>query len=114
MLMMFMPSLVCAMSSCPMQKAKSAEMLCHQSGEESAKTPMLLLDCMGVDLFQQNASNDFQLDQTLEKMDYVWADIFGHSSFDLSATHDIRGPPDRLNLPRFEPSIILTTQRLRI
>ena len=114
MLIMLTPSLACAMTVCPMQKAQAADMPCHQSADEETKAPMMLKDCMGIDLFQQNVSHDFQPDQSIEKIDYVWADFLNNNDFVLNSTNDIRGPPEWLQVPRLHPSIILTTQRLRL
>jgi len=114
MLIMFTPSLACAMSFCPMQKAQAADMPCHQSGDDKTKAPMMFKDCMGVDLFQQDVSHDFQPDQSLEKVEYVWAGLLSDISLAPNSSHDIRGPPDWPDILRLNPSIILTTQRLRI
>ena len=83
MLIMLTPSLACAMTVCPMQKVKGSDMSCHQSGENGA--PMLVLDCMGLDLFQQDVNNDFQPDQSIEKIDYVWADLFNNTGFESNS-----------------------------
>lgn len=114
MLIMLTPSLACAMTVCPMQAAQSGtNMSCHDV-QDSVKAPMLVMDCLGVDLFQQDVNNDFQPDQSIEKIDYVWADLFNNAGFEPNSMHDIRGPPEWLDIPRLKPSIILTTQRLRI
>lgn len=114
MLIMLTPSLACAMTICPMQKAQASDMPCHKSADDKTKAPMMLKDCMGIDLFQQDVTFDFQPDQTIEKMDFVWAELLNNNSFELNSINHIRGPPEWLDTPRRQPSIILTTQRLRI
>lgn len=113
-LAMLTPSLACAMTFCPMQKTQSSEMPCHQSDDGNG-LPMLVLDCMGVDLFQQDVSYDFQPNQSFEKIDYVSIDIFAlQNSFQMKA-NEIRGPPEWYEPTSLtDQSLFLTTRRLRI
>ena len=113
MLIMLTPSLACAMAFCPMQKTEASEMSCHESND-NGNILMLALDCMGVDLFQKDVSNDINPDQSTEKIDLVWIDLQNQTSAQLRSAHEIRGPPERLDIAQTRPSIILTTQRLRI
>lgn len=112
-LLMFTPVLVCAMAFCPMQAAQAAEMEpCHQSDDNQGL--MLSLDCMGVDLFQQDVSNDIQPDLSVDSIYYAWVDLVAEYSFQPNNINGIRGPPDRTIDPQNQPSLILTTQRFRI
>ena len=78
MLTMLTPSLACAMAFCPMETTQTPGVSCHESNDETA-APMLALDCMGVDLFQQDVNNDIQPDQSIKKIDYAWADLLKKS-----------------------------------
>ena len=105
------PVLACAMPFCPTQVNAAKEQPCHQANSNDG--PMLVLDCMGVDLFQQDVSNDIQPDLSVDTIDYAWADSVIRYSFKSSHSNDIRGPPEQSG-PLSRRSIILTTQRLRI
>ncbi len=112
--LMLTPVLACAMAFCPMQTAQAAEQEpCHEA-EDNDSGPMLALDCMGVDLFQQDVSNDIQPDSSVDSSSYVWADQVADYSFLPGSINSIRGPPDRGKQPQNQPSTILTTQRFRI
>lgn len=120
-LLMLTPVLTCVMAFCPMQSAQAAEPKpCHQS-EESQKDgqktgPMFALDCMGIDLFQQDVQADVvQPDQSLDHINFAWFDLTSNYNALMSTSLFIRGPPpDWLALSRTQPSILLTTQRFRI
>lgn len=112
-LLMLTPVLVCAMAFCPMQSAQAAgQQPCHQSDDNQGL--MLSLDCMGIDLFQQDVSDDIQPDLSVDSVDYAWIDLVADYSFKPDNVNGIRGPPDRTVEPQNQPSIILTTQRFRI
>lgn len=112
-LLMLTPVLVCAMSFCPMQSAQAAQgEPCHQTGDN--KGIMLSLDCMGVDLFQNDTANDIQPDLNIDSVDYTYADLTAGWSTVPDNIHGIRGPPERTSEPYARPSLILTTQRFRI
>lgn len=101
-----------------MKGAQAAETKpCHQSNEDkkSSRT-MMLLDCMGVDLFQADVQADVpQPDDSGDTIHFVWADLTSDYSFQPVNIHGIRGPPDRdWRTPQNQPSLILTTQRFRI
>lgn len=118
-LLMLTPVLACAMTFCPMQSAQAAEpMPCHeskgQSENKSPELPMLVLDCMGIDLFAQGTSVDYQPDQQLNTIDFTWADLSTKYDFSQSTSNTIRGPPNWLQISQTQPSIILTTQRFRV
>ena len=115
--LMLTPVLACAMTFCPMQSAQAAEPEpCHETGDKDtgAELPMLALDCMGIDLFSQDMSVDYALDQQADAPDFTWANLT--TEYDFNEGHDnaIRGPPDWLHITQTRPSLILTTQRFRI
>lgn len=112
-LLMLTPSLACAMTYCPMKaSATEQSMPCHQTATDDGV--MLILDCMGVDLFQQDASGSFSNDQPIESMDYAWVELVSEYGFQPNNTQSIRGPPDTFSVPHETRSIILTTQRFRV
>ena len=115
-LLMLTPVMTCAMAFCPMQSAHAGEQKpCHQSKDSKKDGPMLALDCMGVDLFQQDVQADVpQPDQSVDTIHFVWADLTANYSFQPADAHGIRGPPDGAGRTPNEPSLILTTQRFRI
>lgn len=114
-LLMLTPVLVCTMTFCPMQSAQAAEPKpCHEAEEKGSKSLMLVLDCMGVDLFQQDTSLDFQPEIIITDVNHTWFDLTADHSLLLEKVNSIRGPPDKYTEPRGQPSIILTTQRFRI
>jgi hypothetical protein len=115
-LLAVLPSLMCFMTFCTMQTAQASEPIpCHEQAEQSDDGgAMLVSDCMGVDFFYQNTSNDFQPDQQLSALDFAWIDISAIHSFEPQNINVIRGPPfieDTRNPPL---PVYLTTQRLRI
>lgn len=120
-LLMLTPVLTCVMAFCPMQSAQAAEPEpCHQS-EDAQKdgqksSPMFALDCMGIDLFQQDVHADIaQPDQSLDHVDFVWADLTSNGNALISASLFIRGPPFDTSPPHLNThDLYLTTQRLRI
>lgn len=112
-LLMLTPALTCAMAFCPMQTAQAAGgQPCHEADDDAGL--MLALDCMGVDLFQADVSNDVQPDLSVVSLDYVWADLVVAYNFQPNSINGIRGPPDRSVVPQSQLSLILTTQRFRI
>ncbi len=120
-LLMLTPVLTCVMAFCPMQSAQAAEPVpCHQS-QESPKVgqkigPMFALDCMGVDLFQQDTQTDVvQPQQSLDHIDFVWVDLTSNYTALISSNLFIRGPPFDTGPARLNNhDLYLTTQRLRI
>jgi hypothetical protein len=115
-LLMLTPVLACAMTFCPMQAAQAAEPEpCHetQDKDKGAKLPMLVLDCMNVDLFQQDMVVDYEIEQQAD-ISFSWADLTTDYGFLKDQAHVIRGPPDEwLHISQTQPSTILTTQRFR-
>lgn len=110
------PSLVCFMAFCPMQSAQASEPVpCH---EKSADTEdggiMLVSDCMGVDFFMNNATNDIQPDQSVDTLDFAWADLSVSYSFEPQNINGIRGPPPQDVATSPSRPLYLTTQRFRI
>ncbi len=115
MFLMLTPILTCAMTFCPMQSAQAAgSESCHDMEDEGAEPPMFSIDCMGIDLFQQDTNHDFQPDLVLTSIDPVWSDLVADYNFRPEYINSIRGPPDKFIEPRGQPSIILNTQRFRI
>lgn len=120
-LLMLTPVLTCMMAFCPMQSAQAAEPKpCHQS-EEAQKDgqksgPMFALDCMGIDLFQQDVQADaVQPDQSLDHIDFAWVDLTSNYNLLISANLFIRGPPFNTSPPHLNNhDLYLITQRLRI
>lgn len=115
--LMLTPILTCAMPFCPMKGAQAAETKpCHQSKSSKKSGSMMLLDCMGVDLFQPALQADVPgPDNAADTIHFAWADLTADYSFQPVDLHGIRGPPDgdrRTSINR--PSLILTTQRFRI
>ena len=115
-LLMLTPVMTCAMAFCPMQSAHAGEQKpCHQSKDSKKDGPMLALDCMGVNLFQQDAQADVPQPQaSVDIIHFAWADLTAGYNFQPTAVHFIRGPPFDTERPQSQPSIILTTQRFRI
>lgn len=124
MLVMLTPSLACAMPVCadPV-KAAAAEQPCadhmdHHEGKEqkSSGKVALMKDCTGVEL--QVADNAPSLQKPDLHKDFSFnlpADVQTVSVWTLSDTTGIRGPPpDWPAYSQVQPSILLTTQRLRI
>lgn len=128
MLIMLTPSLACAMPVCaePAQAAKPMAMSdmppCHgmehhgDKKEKKSSSGMLMKDCMGLEL--QVADNG----PVIHKPD-VTKDLPIVMAFNVEPVHvwtvgDISGirgpPPDWPSHFQTQPSIILTTQRLRI
>jgi len=108
-LLMLTPVLACGMAFCPTMASAAEDQPCHESGDMGeSSAPMLAIDCMGVDLFQADVSNDLQLNLSVDSVGYAWADLITEHNFQSNNINSIRGPPDRP--PNAEPSIILTTQ----
>lgn len=113
-LVMLTPSLACAMTYCPMP-VKNEQTPCHQTGDTQQDGPMLALDCMGLDLFQQDARFDIPLpDSSAELIHFAWADLTADYNVQPADIRFVRGPPDRTGQSPDKPSLILTTQRFRI
>ncbi|GJL85420.1 MAG: hypothetical protein DHS20C02_11950 [Micavibrio sp.] len=111
-LLMLTPVLACGMAFCPTMANAAEQQPCHETDGNDG--PMLVVDCMGVDLFQQDVSNDIQPDLSVDNVDYAWADLVADYNFQPDNINGIRGPPDQALRPQPQPSIILTTQRFRI
>ncbi len=111
-----MPSLVCFMAFCPMQSAQAGEPVsCHEKSDENEDGGIMLLsDCMGVDFFAQTIANDFQPDQSVDTLDFAWADITATQGFEPRNINAIRGPPPSADVTIPSRTLYLTTKRLRI
>lgn len=111
-----MPSLVCFMAFCPMQSAQASEPVpCHEKSADSEDGGVMLVsDCMGVDFFAQTITNDFQPDQSVDTLDFTWADITSIQGFEPRNVNAIRGPPPSADVTNPSRPLYLTTQRFRI
>lgn len=126
-LLMLTPALACMMAFCPMQTAQAAiQKPCHDMPhmtsmdnmaikKETPKTPMLALDCMGVDFFSQVTVIDYSIDQPVIIVSYPsWIDLTAHYDVQADARDIIRGPPDWPQISQTQPPVFLTTQRFRV
>lgn len=127
MLVMLTPSLACAMPVCADEaQAAATEQPCAEhhaghdtgSGKESSSSPKgvnFLIDCMGVDL-QTTDSAAVQKSDIQAGLIFAAIPIMALPVVPAPAqSSEIRGPPpNRLTLSQTQPSILLTTQRLRI
>lgn len=117
MLVMLTPSLVCAMTYCPMQTDASAQMPCHEAGDNGASLVMLGADCMGVDLMMEDAPDYAPIAQLSDVPDYQHIDFVAQNEWVLHNPNIIRGPPVQALSPhsaQYNTALILTTQRFRI
>lgn len=125
-LLMLMPSLACAMPTCgPKAKESAAASLpCaehhpgHDTGskKEGGKGNVnLLIDCMGVDMQKADTASLDKPDIKKDLIVYTLVADVSPSRFLPADAGAIRGPPpDWPALSQTQPSILLTTQRLRI
>jgi len=111
-LLMLTPVLMCGMAFCSTMASAAEQQPCHQTDDSGG--PMLVVDCMGVDIFQRDVNNDIQPDLSVDSIDYAWADLVADYNFRSDNLNSIRGPPDKIKRLQGQPSIILTTQRFRI
>lgn len=126
MLVMLMPSLACAMPTCgPKAKESAAAALpCaehhpgHNTGskkEDGKGKVNLLIDCMGVDMQKADTASLDKPDIKKDSVVYVLVADVSPSRFLPTSVGTIRGPPpDWPRVSQAQPSILLTTQRLRI
>lgn len=127
MLIMLTPSLACAMPVCaePAQAAKPmsmSEMPCHgmdhhsDKKEKKSSSGMLMKDCMGLELqVTDNGPVIHKPDISKDAPAILALNIEPVSVWTLAEATEIRGPPpDWPSHFQTQPSIILTTQRLRI
>lgn len=127
MLVMLTPSLACAMPVCtePAQAAKPMnmpDMPCHgmdhhsDKKEKKSSSGMLIKDCVGLELqVADNGPVIHKPDVSKNAPAILALNIEPVSVWTLAETTEIRGPPpDWPSHFQTQPSIILTTQRLRI
>ena len=110
MFLMLTPVLACVMTFCPVQASAattSGQIPCHETnGDIDAKDGLMLaIDCMDVDLFQQDSVNVSPPNQSIDSVDYVWAEIAADYNFSPADYNFIRGPPDRPDIAQAEPSL---------
>ena len=115
-LLAVLPSLMCFMAFCPMQSAQASEPIpCHEQAEQSDEGGVMLMsDCMGIDIFSQNNSNDFQPELQIDSLDFSWANITENHSFEPQDINGIRGPPVESVTRCPSQPLYFTTQRFRI
>ncbi len=115
-LLAVLPSLMCFMAFCPMQSAQASEPVpCHEQAEQTdGGGVMLMSDCMGIDFFSANTSNDFQPELQIDTLDFAWADISSIHSVEPSNVNTIRGPPLTKDIRSPSQPLYFTTQRFRI
>ena len=123
---MLMPSLACAMPVCaePAKVATTPKTPCgghnmdHQGDKQEKKSGsgMLMKDCMGLELQVADNGPVIHKPDISKDISVILAlDIQPVSVWALGNTSGIRGPPpDWPALSQTQPSILLTTQRLRI
>jgi len=127
MLIMLTPSLACAMPVCaePAQAAKPmamSEIPCHgmehhgDKKEKKSSSGMLMKDCMGLELQTADNGPVIQKPDISKNAPVILAlNVQPVSVWTLGNVTSIRGPPpDWPSHSQTKPSIILTTQRLRI
>lgn len=122
MFLMLMPSLACAMPLCAGGKqAETMHQPCanHQTGHHKGKKETgkinLLVNCMGVDMQQADMTRISKPDLKTDFVVYVpVTDIVSHQIAHTGAGSIRAPPPDWPDLYETQPSLILTTQRLRI
>lgn len=123
-LLMLMPSLACAMPTCgpKAEESAAATLPCaeHHPGHETDDKKEngkvnLLIDCMGVDMQKADTASLDKLDIKKDLIVYTLVADAAVSRFAPTDVGTIRGPPpDWPVLSQTQPSILLTTQRLRI
>jgi len=104
------------MAFCPMPSAQASEPApCHlQADQTEDGGVMLMSDCLDIDFFPSNASDDFQPDQQVDTIDLAWADISAIRSFEPQDINGIRGPPVESVTRCPSQPLYFTTQRFRI
>lgn len=116
---LLLPSLVCAMPSCPLETDKTEQIPCHEMADvemplESSVVPMIALDCLDLELYQVCFTLEFELSQGSDHIDHEALVTANPFSLQIQRLRDIRGSPRIIAhaLPPF--SVILSTQRYRI
>lgn len=123
MLVMLTPSLVCAMPVCTNEVlAAKAEVPCadhagHHGDKKEGKSNKLtfMSDCAGVDMQKADTAAFEKPDLKSAPFLFVLVDDLSRDNLVHADAGNIRGPPP--DWPRYsqtQPSILLTTQRLRI
>ena len=122
-LLMLMPSLACAIPVCvqSLKSSISVEKPCHgheanqKSGKQKSDDIRFVIDCMGVDLQKADTAHFKKADIRTTSIDLPFIDNAVTSQSLTYSPQVIRGPPlDWISSNQNHPSIILTTQRLRI
>jgi hypothetical protein len=123
MLVMLTPSLVCAMPMCTDEAlAAKAEVPCADhvdhhgdKNEGQSNKPTFMSDCAGVDMQKADLTSLEKPDLKSNSLVYVLTDASVLNNLSHTDVGSIRGPPpDWPALSQTHPSILLTTQRLRI
>jgi len=112
------PTLACAMTSCPSMEPSNEQTPCHDSDADIDidiySSTMLMLDCMGLDLFHNDINYDDALGTSIDSDDIVWDVTQSVYNDTVVSANTIRGPP--LSGLRLHDNIptYLYTQRLRL
>lgn len=123
MLVMLTPSLVCAMPICTDEAlaAKAGVPCADQAGhhgdkkEDKSSKLTLMSDCAGVDMQKADTVSFEKRDLKSDLFPFVLVDDLSLDNVAHTDAGNIRGPPpDWPALSQTQPSILLTTQRLRI
>jgi hypothetical protein len=120
MVVILTPSLVCAMPICTDEAlAAKAEVPCanHHGEKKEGKSnePTFMSDCAGVDMQKADTASFEKPDLKSNPLVYVLTDASALNNLFHTDAGSIRGPPpDWPALSQAQPSILLTTQRLRI
>lgn len=123
MLVMFTPSLVCAMPICTDEAlAAKAEVPCadhtdHHADKKEGKPnkPTFVSDCAGTDMQKADTAIFEKPDLKSDSLHFVLADSLSFDNLTHTDAGNIRGSPSGWSaLSQTQPSILLTTMRLRI
>lgn len=122
MCLLFTSSLVCTMNACPVmtllsenqapENDKSKQELCHTVA--NAKSVNLVVDCMDMDLFQNEIDQQLTGTQNPDNQDFNWDVISTHYQFQREHFRDIRGPPYLASHTQLQIPLLLSTLRFRI
>ncbi len=126
MFVMLAPGLACgpfmsvskAQAAPPMQGMEDCPGMDKMGGEQKAPEDhslMFFKDCLHVDLQTADHHTDLKNPDTGKAFFMAWADIVPAYIYAPADFHVIRGPPpDWPDVSQTRPSILLTTQRLRV
>ena len=102
------------MPSCPSMEPSNEQAPCHDADADIDSSTMLMLDCMGLDLFHNDTNYDDVLETSIDGGDIVWGITQSTYNDALVSANTIRGPPIVAVNLHGDTSTYLYTQRLRI